>query len=160
MGHSVGSRFFGDLDEPFGNKRARYGGAQKIKPFVDSVCAEHREDEIVHELFAQVFDVDVGCAHHLGFFARGLQLFALTKIGREGYDFAAVFGLQPLEDDRCIKTAGIGEHDFFGRGHSKASFSDLPRALAGFAGVGKMKRRVDLMRGRAYRRSVERMRPR
>jgi hypothetical protein len=50
-------------------------------------------------------------------FARRFQLFALTQIGGEGDDLAAVFGLQPFQDDRGIKTARIGKDDFLRPGH-------------------------------------------
>jgi len=43
--------------------------------------------------------------------ARRLQFVALAEIGGEGDDFAAVGGLQPLEDDRSVEAARIGEHD-------------------------------------------------
>jgi hypothetical protein len=33
------------------------------------------------------------------------------EVGGEGDDLRLVFGLQPLEDDRGVEAAGIGEHD-------------------------------------------------
>ncbi len=46
-----------------------------------------------------------------GLRARRLQLLALAEIGGEGHHLAAVGGLQPLQDDRGVEPAGIGEHD-------------------------------------------------
>jgi hypothetical protein len=69
----VGAGFGRDLDQPLGDQGPRDGGAQKVKPLVKRVGAEHREDEVAHEFLAQVLDVDVGDAQHLGLLARGLQ---------------------------------------------------------------------------------------
>ena len=71
------------------------------------------------KLFAHIFDIDIGRAHHLGFGAGGLQLFALTQIGSKGYNLTAVFRLQPFENDRGIKSAGIGENNFFRDKHGR-----------------------------------------
>ncbi len=46
-----------------------------------------------------------------------LQFFALAEVGGEGHDFAVVSVLQPLEDDRGIESAGIGEDGFFDFAH-------------------------------------------
>ena len=43
----------------------------------------------------------------------GPEFFALAEIGGEGDDLAAVSGLQPLEDDRGVEPAGIGQHHLF-----------------------------------------------
>ena len=58
---------------------------------VERVGAEHREDEVAHELLAQIVDEDVlGLdAEHLGLLARRLELLALAEIGGEGDDLAA-----------------------------------------------------------------------
>ena len=47
--------------------------------------------------------------------ARGRELLALAEIGGEGDDLAAVGGLQPLQDDRGVEAARVGEHDLLGR---------------------------------------------
>ena len=44
--------------------------------------------------------------------ARGLEFLALTEIGREGDHLAAIGLLQPLQDDRGVEPARIGEHHF------------------------------------------------
>ncbi len=59
MGDGVGAGFIGDLDQALGDQRAGNGGAQQVLAFVDGVGAEHREDEVADELFAQVVDEDV-----------------------------------------------------------------------------------------------------
>jgi hypothetical protein len=45
------------------------------------------------------------------FLRAGSSSLALAEIGSEGDDLGAELGLQPLEDDRGVETAGIGEHD-------------------------------------------------
>ena len=55
----VATGFFGDFYQSFGNQGARDRCAQQVFAFVQGVGAEHREDEIAHKFFAQVFDKDV-----------------------------------------------------------------------------------------------------
>ena len=115
MGDRVGADLFGDLDLRLGDQRARDRSAEQILPFVQRIGAEHRKHIVAHEFFAQILDEDVlrldTERERLG--ARRLEFFALAKIGRKGHDLAAVGGLQPLEDDRRIESARIGEHDLF-----------------------------------------------
>jgi hypothetical protein len=55
----VGAGLARDLDQPLGDERARDRGAEQVLALVDGVAAEHREDEVAHELLAQVVDEDV-----------------------------------------------------------------------------------------------------
>ena len=57
---------------------------------------------------------------------RRLQLLALAEVGGEGHHLAAVVGLQPLQDDRGVEAAGIGEHDLLGGRHRGASARGRP----------------------------------
>ena len=61
--------------------------------------------------------MDFRDAKQLGLPAGRLQLLFLAEVGGEGHHLASEFGLQPLENDRGVETAGIGENDFLGRGH-------------------------------------------
>ena len=115
--HGIGADLGCDLDQPLGNQRARDGRSQQIQTFVQCVRPKHRKHEIADEFFTHVLDVDRGRAHHLGLLAGGFQFLALTKIGGKGDDLAAIFGLQPFQDDGCVQTARIGEDDFLGGGH-------------------------------------------
>jgi hypothetical protein len=69
------------------------------------------KQEAAHKLLAQVVDVDLLHARGLGLAPRGLELLALAEVGGEGDDLAAVGVLQPLEDDRGVEAAGVGEDD-------------------------------------------------
>ena len=113
MGDRVGADLARDLDQPLGDQRARDRGAEQILALVLRVGAKHREDVVAHEFLAQVFDEDVlGLdAEQLRLAPRRLQFVALAEIGGESDDLAAIGGLQPLEDDRGVEAAGIGEHD-------------------------------------------------
>src|SRR6185437_698901 len=66
-----------------------------------------------HELLAHVVDEDVlGLdASHLRFLSGGRQLLALAEIGGEGHHLAAIGRLQPLQDDRGVEAARVGQHD-------------------------------------------------
>src|SRR5262249_43226595 len=110
----VGADLFGNLDLFFGDQWPGDGGPEQILAFVDRVGTEHRKHVVAHELVAQILDEDVfrldAQEQRLG--PRRLEFLALAEIGREGHDFAAIGRLQPLQNDRSIKAARIGEHDF------------------------------------------------
>src|SRR5439155_18596622 len=79
---------------------------------VECVRAEHRKHVVAHELFAQILDEDVVRldAQEQRLLARGPQLLDLPEIGRERDHLAAIGDLQPLQNDRGVEPAGIGEH--------------------------------------------------
>ncbi len=113
MADGVGAHLAGDLDLLLGDQRPGDRGAQQVLALIDRVGAEHREHEVAHELLAHVLDEDVLGLHAggQGLGAGRLDLFALAQVGGEGDDLRPVFGLQPLEDDRGVEAARIGEHD-------------------------------------------------
>ncbi|MND97227.1 hypothetical protein D3C80_895430 [compost metagenome] len=119
----VGAQLAGDLDLALGDQRTRDRGAEQILAFIEGVGAEHREDEVAHELFAQVVDEDVlGLDAQLQRLLLGWgQFFALAQVGGEGDDLRTVFLLQPLQDDRRVQPARIGEDDFLGGGRGHGS---------------------------------------
>ena len=110
MGDGVGAGQLGDLDLALGDQRPGDRGAEQIDAFIERVRPEHGEDEIAHELLAQILDEDLLDAEHLGLLARRLQLLALAEIGGEGDDLAPIGLLQPFQDDRGVEPAGISEH--------------------------------------------------
>ncbi|EKD59526.1 MAG: hypothetical protein ACD_54C01300G0002 [uncultured bacterium] len=129
MRHGISAGFFRDPHQMFGDQRARNRGAQQIQAFIQRIGTEHREDEILHEFFAHIDDVDILFldAQQFGLGAGRLQFFALPQIGGEGDNLAAIFGLQPFQDDRGIKPAGIGEDDFLRCGHVQLHHGFRPR---------------------------------
>ncbi|OIQ66955.1 hypothetical protein GALL_514710 [mine drainage metagenome] len=114
----LGAQPPGDLDLPFGDQRPGDRGAEQVLTLIDGVGAEHGEDEVADELLAHVLDEDVLRLHpggeRLG--PRRLDLLALAQVGGEGHDLRAIFRLQPLQDDRGVQPARIGEDDFLDRG--------------------------------------------
>ncbi len=114
VGDGIGADGLGDLDLALGDERAGDGGAEEIEALIHRVGAEHREDVVLHEGLAQVVHEDVlGLdAEQQRLVARRAQFLALAEIGGEGDDLAAIGRLQPLQDDRGVETAGIGEDDF------------------------------------------------
>jgi hypothetical protein len=128
----VGADLAGDLDLALGDQRPRDRGAEKVLALVERVGAEHGHDEVPHEFLAQVVHEDLLHAQHLRLLARGLQFLALTQVGGEGDDFAAIGRLQPFQDDRGVEAAGIGEHHLLdGFTHDRLSH---PLILAQSAG--------------------------
>ena len=124
MTDGVRADHVGNLDLALGDQRAGDGSAEQVDAFIDGVGTEHGEDKVTDEFLAHVFDENVFRLHpggeRLG--AGGLKLFALAEVSGKGNHLAAIFGLQPFQDDRGIKPTRIGEHNFFGRGHD-VSFS-------------------------------------
>ena len=106
----VGPGLARDLDQVLRDQRARDRRAEQVLALVDRVRAEHREHEVAHELLAQVLDEDLLHAEQLRLPARRLELLALADVGGEGDDLAAVGVHQPLQDDRGVEPAGVGEH--------------------------------------------------
>ena len=138
MGDGLGPGLMRDLDLALGDERPRDRGAEQVEPLVEGVGAEHREDEVAHELLAQVLDVDLLDPQHLGLAPGGLQLLALAEVGGEGDDFAAIGLLQPFQDDGGVEPAGIGEHDLL-----DAALHGLPLR------VGKSARSIGIGEGGA-----------
>ena len=106
----VGTGLGGDLDQTLADQGPRDRGPEQILAFVDRVGAEHGEDEIAHELLAEIVDIDLLHTRCSGLGARRLELLALADVRGEGHDLAAVLLLQPLENDRGIQTPGVGQH--------------------------------------------------
>ena len=128
MADGVRAGLAGDVDLLLGDQGPGDGGAQQVLALIDRVGPEHGEDVVADEFLAHVLDEDV-----LGLDPGGqglgpgrLDLLALAEVGGEGHHLAAVFGLQPLQDDRGIKTARIGKDDFLGLQHA-----GLQRGFAG-----------------------------
>ena len=78
VGNGVGPGFQRDLDLALGDQGAGDGGAEEVGPFM-GVGAEHGKHIVPREFFAEILDMDLLDAQHLGLFAGGLQLYALTR---------------------------------------------------------------------------------
>jgi hypothetical protein len=111
--HRIGADLARDLDLALGNQRPGDRGAEQVLALVERVGAEHREHEVPHELLAHVVDEDVLRldAQHFRLLAGRAQFLALAEIGGVGHHLAAICRLEPLQDDRSVETAGIGQHD-------------------------------------------------
>ena len=101
MRDGVRASFACDLDQAFRNQRTRNRGAEQVFAFVHGISAEHRKDEVAHEFFTYVIDINIFRldAELDGLGARRLQLFALTQISGEGDDLALIIILQPFQND-------------------------------------------------------------
>jgi hypothetical protein len=121
VGDGIGAGLGGDLDQALGDQRPGDGGAEQIFALVDGVGAEHRVDEVAHELLAQVLDEDLLDAGGLGLGAGRLHLLALADVGGEGDHLAAVLAScshAPPRITEVSRPAGIGQHhlvDIFDR---------------------------------------------
>jgi len=129
VGDGVGVGAMGNGHLLAGDQRAGDGRAQQVVVLVDRPGLEHLEAELLGELLAEVLDDDLIGAAGLGLLHQPGQLVALAEIGGEGHELhARVSLLQPRQDDRGVKAAGIGEHDLSGVGHGFSSLK--PRGNA------------------------------
>ncbi|MNM62174.1 hypothetical protein D3C81_734970 [compost metagenome] len=110
-----GGRAFGDgdIDHPLRDQRAGDTRAEQVLSFIQGASLEHRVDEVLGELVAQVVDVDFRRACGERLFLQTVKLFLLADIGRKSDNFRVIRFFQPFQNDRGIQAAGIGEHDFF-----------------------------------------------
>src|SRR5690606_30170073 len=115
MRDGVAAFFSRDIHHGLRNGRTRDRGAKEVFALVDGIGAEHREDILPHELFADIGDDAFKRAGRAGLFVEAAQLFSLPDIGAEGHDFSAVTLLEPEENDRGVESAAIGEENLFGR---------------------------------------------
>src|SRR5262249_749830 len=137
MRNSIGTDFLRYFDLFLRDQRSRDRRAKQILAFVKRVCPKHREYVVAHEFFAQVLNEDVFLfdAEERRLLPGRLELLTLTEIGCKGDDLAAIDGLQPLQNNRGIEPAGIGENDFlyslFGLavGHQKTSALKTRRTI-------------------------------
>ena len=113
VGDGIGPRRSRDFHQSTGNEGPRNGGAKQVLALIERIRSEHGKDVVAHEIFTQIFDEDLLCAEIFCLLPRRLDLLALAVIRREGHDLAAVFRLQPFQDDRSIEAPGVGQHDFF-----------------------------------------------
>ena len=115
----VGADAMRDLDLTLGDERARHRGAEQVLPIVDGAGAQRGEDEVAHELFAQILDVALLGAGGEGLLAHAAQLVGtLSDVGRDADDARVVVLTQPRNDDRGVEAARIGENDGAGHGRS------------------------------------------
>ena len=115
VGHRIRAGLAGDLDLALGYERPRDRGAEQIDALIEGIGAEHRHHVVADEFLAQILDEDFLGAHHLGLGPCRLDLLALAEIGGERHDLAAIFLLQPAQDDRGVETSRIGQHHLLDR---------------------------------------------
>ena len=116
----VGALCLGDLDDPLGDQRPCEGGSQQIFAFIDRPRLDGRYDEILGEFIGKVFDIELRCAGLEGFFLKPVEFRALADVGGYGDDLAAVVFLEPGDDHRGVKPAGICQNNFFKLCHENA----------------------------------------
>src|SRR6185295_1731977 len=93
------------------DERPRKRGAQQINTFVDGVCFYSGEDEVAHEFFAQVLDVELRRTGLKSLLLEPAEFFGLTYIGRETNDLARVGFFQPPQYYGRIQSARVCEHN-------------------------------------------------
>ena len=98
-----------DFDEALGNQRPCEGRAQQILALVDRARLERRPNEVLDELLAQVFDIQLFRAALFRLLVEGLEFLALPDVARNADHIAVIIFLQPRHDNRGIQTTGISQ---------------------------------------------------
>jgi len=110
-----------DFHHALGDEGPRKRGTQQVLPLVDGSRFQCREDIFVHELAAQVLDIDLACAAGQRLRLQPLQFLSLAQICRETDDFAVIVLAEPGHDHRGIQTPGVGQYALVHRTHSRSS---------------------------------------
>ncbi|MNS75517.1 hypothetical protein D3C72_1090390 [compost metagenome] len=86
----------GDIDHTLRNQWARDTCTEQILTFILGTRLEHRVDEVLGELIAQIIDIHFGGAGSQRFCLQPVQLVLLTNIRRERDNLGIIGLLQPL----------------------------------------------------------------
>ena len=111
MADGVGAFGQGDLRQLLGNDGTGESGAQQIRLIL---CASLHggDDDVIHHLIGQVSHDELGSAGLDGSLLQTFQLVRLAYVAGDCDDLRViVVFLQPGDDDGCIQSAGIGQHD-------------------------------------------------
>lgn len=109
MGDGVSSLTLGDLDLIFGDERSSEAGAEQVFALVNGAGTKDGEGVVRKEFLAEIEDVRLGGTGGEGLGLDAGEIFTLANVGSDSDDLAVVGFFDPLEDDRCIEPAGVGE---------------------------------------------------
>ena len=115
VAHGLGLFLSRDFDLAPGNQWTRDRSAQQIRTLVYGISAEHGKHVVLDERFPEILHVDFRRPHGHGLVLDGLEIFPLAEVRAEGDDVGLVFRPEPLQDDRGIEPARIGQDDFADR---------------------------------------------
>ena len=98
-----------DINNTLCDDRTSERGAQQVL-LVGCACLHGRDDVVVHELFGQILDVQLGSAGLERLLLQTVQLSTLTDVAGNRDDLAAVMLLEPRDEHRSIQTARISQN--------------------------------------------------
>ncbi len=119
----IGTDAAGDLDLPLGDQRSRHRRAEQVLAVVDGARPERGEDEVAHELVAQILDEAFGRrrrrvpSHKRLPAPRHPDRCRRPRKSRGRRSCS----MQPRNDDGGVEPARIGKHN--GAGHSRCSLN-------------------------------------
>mmetsp|Transcript_16074 Transcript_16074/g.24382 ORF Transcript_16074/g.24382 Transcript_16074/m.24382 type:complete len:444 (-) Transcript_16074:61-1392(-) len=113
VSHVLRPLLFSDAHHLFGNAGTGHGCSEQVLSFVDGIALNGFEDVVFDEVLAKVGDNAFEGTAGDGLRLDGFEvLVVLADIGAKGDDVETLFA-EPLEDDRRVKSAGVGE-DYLG----------------------------------------------
>ena len=96
-----------------GNQRTGYGSPQKILAFIKCVGAKHRKHIVAHKFLAKILNKNLADTQRFGLLAGRFHLLPLANIGGKSDHITSILILQPLQDNRGIKTSRVGKDRLF-----------------------------------------------
>ena len=112
VGNGVRALLLGDLHQPFADDGSGEGGAQQVV----LVLGPHHhggDHHVVYHLVHQILNVQLGSAGLDGLLLQPLQLVPLAHVRGHGDDLGVIVVLlQPGDDNGCIQSSGVGQHNF------------------------------------------------
>ncbi|MNY20963.1 hypothetical protein D3C86_1544780 [compost metagenome] len=99
MGNRCSTFGDGNVHHALSDQRTGNACSEQILAFIQRTRLEHRIDEVIRELVAQIVDVDLRCAGCQRFFLQTVKLFLLADIGGEGDNLRIIGFFQPFQDD-------------------------------------------------------------
>jgi hypothetical protein len=131
-----GSDVAGDLQADLGDEGTSDRGSQQVEAFIFGLPLEDRERVFPTQLFLDSDDLSGGGSLIVGLFHDRLAIFAgLSQIDVNAVN-VVTFVLQPTENDRGVKSAGISQ---YATGHGLLSVigvrcSELEKGTGTFTG--------------------------
>jgi hypothetical protein len=110
---ACGAFFLGDFHHLGGYERSAEAGAYGVFAFVEGVGFDGWKNVVLRKLVFGIYGVVLECAEFFGFFFRGFEVLVLSDVYGYCDDVGFVFFLKPLDEDRGVESAGVGEYYFF-----------------------------------------------
>ena len=113
VGNVFRALFRSDAHHLLGDAWSGNGSSQQVSSFVNSVGLDQIEDVVSHKFLSEVSDDALAGTDREGLGLDRREIFLeLTDVRTKGDDVEALFA-EPFQDDRGIKTSGVGKDELW-----------------------------------------------